>query len=47
MEKLNMSAAIRTVYDRSYLTKYERRLLNKKKRQEAKKEIQNYDKNNI
>lgn len=37
----------RTVYNRSYWTKYERKLLNKKKRQEAKKEIQNYDENNI
>lgn len=37
----------RTVYDRSYWSKYERRLMNKQQRQEAKKEIRNYDKDNI
>ena len=33
----------RTVYDRSYWTKYERRQLNKQSRQEAKKEMRNYE----
>ena len=36
-----------TVYDRSYWSKYERRLMNKQSRQEAKQEIRNYDKDNI
>ena len=36
-----------TIYSRSYWSKYERRLLNKKQRQEAKQEIRNYDENNI